>query len=42
LRDGDKTVGTIGLGTIHPHEYTPDETRELEEVGRLIGRILKL
>jgi L-methionine (R)-S-oxide reductase len=42
LRDGDKTAGTIGIGTIRQHEYTPDETRELEEVGRLIGRILKL
>jgi GAF domain-containing protein len=42
VRDGDKTVGTLGIGTIRQHEYTPDETRELEEVGRLIGRILKL
>lgn len=42
LRDGDKTVGTIGIGTIRQHEFTPDETRELEEIGRLIGRFLKL
>jgi L-methionine (R)-S-oxide reductase len=42
LRDGEKTVGTIGIGTARPHEYTPDETRELEEIGRLIGRFLKL
>jgi L-methionine (R)-S-oxide reductase len=42
LRDGDKTVGTIGIGTIRQHEYTPEETRELEEVGRLIGRVFKL
>jgi L-methionine (R)-S-oxide reductase len=42
LRDGDKTVGTIGIGTIRQHEYTPDETREMEEIGRLIGRFLKL
>jgi GAF domain-containing protein len=42
LRDGDKTVGTIGIGTIRQHEYTPEETRELEEIGRLIGRFLKL
>jgi putative methionine-R-sulfoxide reductase with GAF domain len=42
LRDGDKTVGTIGIGTIHQHEYTPDETRELEDIGRLIGRNLNL
>jgi L-methionine (R)-S-oxide reductase len=42
LRDGDKTVGTIGIGTTRQHEYTPDETRELEEIARLIGRFLKL
>jgi L-methionine (R)-S-oxide reductase len=42
LRDGEKTVGTIGIGTVRPHEYTPDETRELEEIARLIGRFLKL
>jgi L-methionine (R)-S-oxide reductase len=40
LRDGDKTVGTIGIGTKHQHEYTADETRELEEIGRLIGRFI--
>jgi GAF domain-containing protein len=42
LRDGDKTVGTIGIGTIRQHEFTPDETCELEKIGRLIGRFLKL
>lgn len=42
LRDGDKIAGTIGIGTIRQHEFTPDETRELEEIGRLIGRFLKL
>ncbi len=42
IRDGDKIAGTIGIGTIRPHEFTPDETRELEEIGRLIGRFLKL
>src|SRR5271168_4516592 len=42
LRDGDKTVGTFGIGTIRQHEYTPDETHELEEIARLIGRFLKL
>jgi L-methionine (R)-S-oxide reductase len=41
LRDGDKTVGTIGIGTIRPHEYTPDETKLLEEIGRSLGRFLK-
>jgi L-methionine (R)-S-oxide reductase len=42
LRHGEKTVGTIGIGTIRQHEYTPDETRELEEIGWLIGSFLKL
>src|ERR1700689_2690161 len=37
LRDGGKTVGTIGIGTMRQHEYTPDETRALEEIGKLIG-----
>jgi GAF domain-containing protein len=42
LRDGGKIVGTIGIGTVHQREYTSYETRELEEIGRLIGRFLKL
>jgi L-methionine (R)-S-oxide reductase len=42
LRDGDKTVGTIGIGTMRQNEFTPDETRKLEEIGRLVGRFLKL
>jgi len=41
LRDGDKTVGTIGIGTIRQHEFTPDETRELEEIGQLISRFIR-
>jgi L-methionine (R)-S-oxide reductase len=42
LRDGEKIVGTFGIGTVRQHEYTPEETRELEEIARLIGRFLKL
>ena len=42
LRDGDATVGTIGIGTLRPHEYTPAETRELEEIARLVGGFLRL
>jgi GAF domain-containing protein len=42
LRDGEKIAGTLGIGTRREHEYTPDETRELEEIARLIGRFLKL
>ena len=37
IRDGEKIVGTIGIGTIRQHGYTPDETRALEEIGKLIG-----
>jgi putative methionine-R-sulfoxide reductase with GAF domain len=41
LRHGDKIVGTLGVGTLRPYEYTPEETRELEEIGRVIGEFLK-
>jgi GAF domain-containing protein len=37
IRAGGKIVGTLGIGTLRPHEYTPDETRVLEEIGRQIG-----
>jgi L-methionine (R)-S-oxide reductase len=41
IRDGEKIIGTLGIGTIREHEFTPDETRELEEMGRAIGEFLK-
>ena len=41
IRDGDKLTGTFGIGTVRPYEYTADETRELEEMGRRIGDYLK-
>ena len=37
LRHDNKIVGTLGIGTRREYEYTPDETRLLEEIGRLIG-----
>jgi L-methionine (R)-S-oxide reductase len=37
IRNGGKTVGTIGIGTTRPYEYTPEETRLLEKIGRIIG-----
>ena len=37
LRDGDTIVGTIGIGTARPYEYTPQETLALEEIGRVLG-----
>ena len=42
IREGDKIAGALGIGTVRQHEYTPEETRELEEVARLIGRFLRL
>jgi signal transduction protein with GAF and PtsI domain len=30
-------IGTLGIGTARPHEYTPEETRRLEEVAALIA-----
>jgi len=41
IRTGDKLTGTLGIGTARPYEYTADETRELEKIGRRIGGILK-
>jgi L-methionine (R)-S-oxide reductase len=41
IRAGDKLTGTLGIGTVRPYEYTVDETRELEEIGRRIGEFLK-
>ncbi len=41
IRTGDKLTGTLGIGTVRPYEYTADETRDLEEIGRRLGEILK-
>jgi signal transduction protein with GAF and PtsI domain len=41
IRVGEKLVGTLGIGTARPYEYTADETKALEEIGRQIGEILK-
>ena len=41
IRDGEKIVGTLGIGTIRQHEYTAEEMRALEEVAQLIGKFLK-
>jgi len=38
IRAGGKITGTLGIGTRREREYTPDETRTLEEIGRLLGR----
>jgi len=41
LRHGEKITGTLGIGTVRQYEYTPEETRELEEMGRAIGDFLR-
>ncbi len=35
-RDG-KIVGTLGIGTRRPHEYTAEETNRLQEIANLIA-----
>jgi len=35
-RDG-KIVGALGIGTMRQHEYTPEETKRLQEVANLIA-----
>jgi L-methionine (R)-S-oxide reductase len=37
IRDGNKIVGTLGIGTRREHEYTPDETRNLEKIAEEIS-----
>ncbi len=32
-----KIVGTLGIGTMHRHEYSAEQTKRLEEIGKLIG-----
>jgi GAF domain-containing protein len=41
LRNDGKIVGTLGIGTLRPYEYTPEETCALEEIGRTLGEFLK-
>lgn len=40
IRDGDKIVGTLGIGTSREYEYTPEETRALEAIAKELGRDL--
>lgn len=37
MRAGDKIVGTLGIGTQRPYEYTAGETRLLEEIADIFG-----
>jgi L-methionine (R)-S-oxide reductase len=40
IRKDGKIIGTLGIGTLRPHEYTPEETQRLEEIADIIGRSL--
>lgn len=42
VRFEGKTIGAFGIGTARPHQYSPLETYELEEIGRLIGERLNV
>ena len=42
VRFEGKTIGAFGIGTARPHQYSPTETHELEEIGRLIGERLNV
>ena len=41
IRSGDNIVGTLGVGTVRQHEYTAEETAELEGIGRRIAELLR-
>jgi L-methionine (R)-S-oxide reductase len=40
VRDGDVLAGTLGIGSVQPRQFTPGETQELLEIGRLIAPAL--
>jgi len=37
LRKDEKIIGTLGIGTMRQHEYTAEQTKSLEEIGKLIA-----
>jgi L-methionine (R)-S-oxide reductase len=37
IRNGDKIVGTLGIGTIREHEYSAAEINSLQDIGRQLG-----
>ena len=41
IRDGDKLIGTLGIGTARQYEYTAEETAKLEQIGSKIAESLK-
>lgn len=41
IRNGEKIVGTLGIGTRREREYTPAETIALENIAELVGGFLQ-
>jgi L-methionine (R)-S-oxide reductase len=37
IRNGEKIVGTLGIGTIREHEYSAAEINSLQDIGRQLG-----
>ena len=37
MHQGKTIVGTLGIGTMRQHEYTPEETQRLQEAANLIA-----
>lgn len=41
IRDGDKVVGTFGIGTKREHEYSAAEINALQEISDKVSALLK-
>ncbi|HEV2454383.1 MAG TPA: GAF domain-containing protein [Verrucomicrobiae bacterium] len=41
IRAGSKIVGTFGIGTVRPYEYSADETRQLEAIAARAAEVIK-
>lgn len=41
IRANSKIIGTFGIGTVRPYEYTADETRQLEDIANRVGEIIE-
>jgi len=37
MQHDEKIIGTLGIGTRRQHEYTPEETKRLQEIANLIA-----
>jgi L-methionine (R)-S-oxide reductase len=41
IRDGEKILGTLGIGTVREHEYSAAEINSLQEIANRLGDFLK-